>query len=505
MSSPLTALLSRTVRLSTRAGGTHLMRLFLGVLVLLTLMSTAAMSAMFGAAGLRLLSSLVWWSAAFITLAGIGLFCSAITEEKEEQTIGLLRMAGLRPFAILLAKASARFYDALMLFAVLLPFAMLAVTLGGVSVIQVLACAVALGAYIFLLVNLGLLLSVLRPTTQAASGVMALVLIITQLLPWLFWAYAPLAWLRESTVWHSLSQILATGYGGGLFSFQSASSVVAGLLMFGLSWLCFDRFVRDDEAQAPERMNVRSTSRLRWFGVARPPSGLRAVIWKDFHFGCGGRLMILIKPLLMIALVAVVILIGNSMGGRFDELQAYGITTQIVALLWLVFEFAIHLSRLFAQEVRWQTLTGLLSLPFSARDLAYAKLRAALLAMLPALALLGVGIFLAPADFFDGAGKTLTNWSGWAVLTTVVFFWHACAWLSLVIRRSPLIAAIGLVIGMWFVFGIVSSLFFFLAMSMGGNQGAMGIMQTFLILVYAVPTVLMHAQIARRMRLKGAQ
>ncbi len=501
MSTPTTALLARTVRLSTRGWGTHTTRLVLGVVVLFTLATTTTFSARFGAAGLHLLGSIVWWSALFITLAGIGLFCSAITEEKEEQTIGLLRMAGLRPMAILLAKSTARFYDAVMLFAILLPFTMLAVTLGGVSTTQVLACAVALAAYIFFLANLGLLLSVLRPTTQSASGMMVLVLILFYVVP-MFFSATPLGRLiNETTVWFRIQEILTTGYSGGMLSLQLWTSLGLGIGAFVVSLLLFDRCVRDEDAQAPERMSVRANSRLRLFGVSRAPAGIAAVTWKDFHFGCGGRTMSMVKPLMMLTLVGIGFIIFQTAFGNL-EIKNVGITLQFVALLWLIFEFAIHLSKIFAQEVRGETLTGLLSLPYSAAELAYAKLRAALLAMLPAMGVLVLGICMAPEEFFKGAAEILKESGGWMVIFMIVFFWHACAYLSLTLRRSPLIAALGLVIGIQFLYWMLAVMVMFSSMGRSSDGDAA---QFVLILIYAIPSIFMHAAIARRLVIKGAQ
>jgi hypothetical protein len=505
MSTPTTALLARTVRLSTRGWGTHATRMVLGVVVLFTLATTTTFSAFFGAAGLHLLGSIAWWSALFITLAGIGLFCSAITEEKEEQTIGLLRMAGLRPVAILLAKSTARFYDAVMLFAVLLPFTMLAVTLGGVSTTQVLAIAIALAAYIFLLANLGLLLSVLRPTTQSASGMMVLVLILFYVVPMFFWSYPLGRFINEATVWFRIQEILTTGYSGGVFSLQLWASLGLGIGAFVVSLLIFDRCVRDEDAQAPERMSVRANSRLRLFGVSRAPAGIAAVTWKDFHFGCGGRTMSMIKPLMMLTLVGVYFMVINIMGfsSQFASVEAkhVGISLQFIALLWLVFEFAIHLSKIFAQEVRGETLTGLLSLPYTAAELAYAKLRAALLAMLPAIGVLVLGICMAPDEFVKGASEMLTNTAGWMVIFMIVFFWHACAYLSLTLRRSPLIAALGLVIGIQFLYWMFAAMVLFSSMGRSSGDAA----QFVLILIYAIPSIFMHTAIARRLVIKGAQ
>lgn len=506
MSTPTTALLARTVRLSTRGWGTHATRMVLGVVVLFTLATTTTFSARFGAAGLHLLGSIAWWSALFITLAGIGLFCSAITEEKEEQTIGLLRMAGLRPVAILLAKSTARFYDAVMLFAILLPFTMLAVTLGGVSTTQVLAIAIALAAYIFLLANLGLLLSVLRPTTQSASGMMVLVLILFYVVPMFFWSYPLGRFINEATVWFRIQEILTTGYSGGVFSLQLWASLGLGIGAFVVSLLLFDRCVRDEDAQAPERMSVRANSRLRLFGVSRAPAGIAAVTWKDFHFGCGGRTMSMVKPLVMLTLVGVYFMVINIMGfsSQFANVEAkhVGISLQFIALLWLVFEFAIHLSKIFAQEVRGETLTGLLSLPYSAAELAYAKLRAALLAMLPAMGVLVLGVCIAPEDFFKGASETLKESAGWMVIFMIVFFWHACAYLSLTLRRSPLIAAMVLVIGIQFLYWMFAAMVMFASMGQSSNGDPALFV---LMLIYAIPSIFMHAAIARQLVIKGAQ
>ncbi len=501
MSTPTTALLARTVRLSTRGWGTHATRMVLGVVVLFTLATTTTFSARFGAAGLHLLGSIAWWSALFITLAGIGLFCSAITEEKEEQTIGLLRMAGLRPVAILLAKSTARFYDAVMLFAILLPFTMLAVTLGGVSTTQVLAIAIALAAYIFLLANLGLLLSVLRPTTQSASGMMVLVLILFYVVPMFFWSYPLGRFINEATVWFRIQEILTTGYSGGVFSLQLWASLGLGIGAFVVSLLLFDRCVRDEDAQAPERMSVRANSRLRLFGVSRAPAGVAAVTWKDFHFACGGRTMSMVKPLMMLTLVGIGFIIFQTAFGNL-EMKNVGITLQFVALLWLVFEFAIHLSKIFAQEVRGETLTGLLSLPYTAAEIAYAKLRAALLAMLPVTSVLVLGICMAPEEFFKGASYILKESGGWMVIFMIVFFWHACAYLSITLRRSPLIAALGLVIGILFLYWMFAAMVMFASMGRSSDGDAALFV---LMLIYAIPSIFMHTAIARRLVIKGAQ
>jgi len=67
----------------------------------------------------------------FITLAGLSSFASAITEEKEEMTLGLLRDDGAQSNRYLLGKSTEPMIGALLLLLVQVPFIMLAVTLGG--------------------------------------------------------------------------------------------------------------------------------------------------------------------------------------------------------------------------------------------------------------------------------------------------------------------------------------------------------------------------------------
>ena len=94
---------------------------------------------MVGAPGLHFLQEMVWLNLVFITLAGLSYFASAITEEKEEMMLGLLRMTDLNPVAILLGKSTSRLVGALLLLLVQVPFVLLAVTLGGVGLLQIAA------------------------------------------------------------------------------------------------------------------------------------------------------------------------------------------------------------------------------------------------------------------------------------------------------------------------------------------------------------------------------
>ena len=115
---------------------------------------------------------------ALIVLAGISFFATAITEEKEEETLGLLKMAGLNPLGLLLGKSTSRLINTLLLLGVQFPFTLLAVTLGGATVTQIVAGYAALAAFLILTANVGLLASVVFRRGGTASWAVLLFYLI---------------------------------------------------------------------------------------------------------------------------------------------------------------------------------------------------------------------------------------------------------------------------------------------------------------------------------------
>ncbi len=92
-------LFGRTLLLETRGWRSASVRIALGVGVLLMLVLAHATMGMRSAPGGSLLAILAWSAAILLTLLGLSYFPSAITEEKEERMLGLLRMAGMAPIA----------------------------------------------------------------------------------------------------------------------------------------------------------------------------------------------------------------------------------------------------------------------------------------------------------------------------------------------------------------------------------------------------------------------
>ena len=95
MTSPLLALFTRSLREDTRGRMTYFARGGLAAFTLLLTVGTTIGSRWKGAPGLEFFAVIVTLQAVCVTIAGLGYFASAVTEEKEDMTLGLLRMTNL--------------------------------------------------------------------------------------------------------------------------------------------------------------------------------------------------------------------------------------------------------------------------------------------------------------------------------------------------------------------------------------------------------------------------
>lgn len=179
------ALLERSLRTDARSLQSHLVRLGLMVSIYVALVFVSIIAQQFGAPGLRFFSAIVYLNVACLTLLGISFFSTTITEEKEEDTLGLMLMAGISPLSLLIGKLGGRLAAALLLIAIQYPFTLLAITMGGVSPAQVQAVYVGLGSYMVLLAGGGLLCSTLAPRTRTAGTWMVVALFVYGLVPFL--------------------------------------------------------------------------------------------------------------------------------------------------------------------------------------------------------------------------------------------------------------------------------------------------------------------------------
>ena len=167
MNLPAMALTVRSLRADNRAALTYVLRAGLG-LFLLGSLATSQLG-FSSAPGLSFFSSIIVMDFFAISAIALVVFASAITEEREEGMLGLLKMTGLNPVSILLGKSLSRLTNGAFLLLAQLPFTLLAVTLGGVSPRQIFAAYAALFAYMVFVCGLGLLMSTLSASTRQAG------------------------------------------------------------------------------------------------------------------------------------------------------------------------------------------------------------------------------------------------------------------------------------------------------------------------------------------------
>lgn len=527
MKLPAFTLLERSLRLEsrsplmcwTRAG-------LLGVILFVLFpIQTSAQLGMYGAPGLRFLTSMFWVNFLFITLAGLSYFASAITEEKEETMLGLLRMTGLNGVAILLGKSTSRLVGALLLLLVQVPFILLAVTLGGVGILQIAAAYGMLLAYTFLLCNLALLFSVVFRNTATAAGITLLFLLMFFVGP--YWGGAiedslashyhadldiggweivttMFRFWREATPFERVGAVFGTGFAGPVIGFQVVSNLIAGVLLFLLAWLLFDTCTREEKDAAPVhrlfwRRRASRRSRIPPYLVGAP-----AITWKDFTFISGGKFGLILKFAvlgLVVGLFNVILLESGDTITREGEGAVLIWVSVYTTAVWL----AVEASRIFKDEIRWKTLSSLMMLPISVRELAYRKVVGTLAGTLPLLVCFVVGEVIVPhhPDNIRGGVSTAPQEYGWRIMMVLqyILFLHLTAFLSLVLKRGALPLAIAI---QYLGGSIFMGFFSFFMVAVGGPSAIRGIVYISGI-VCVLLTVPLHFAIGYRLERAAAE
>jgi len=445
---------------------------------------------------LRFFWQIAWLNLFFISCAGIGFFSSAITEEKEEETIGLLQMAGLNPLGILLGKSTSRLIQAAMLLVVQFPFALLAVTLGGVTPHQIFAAYVALLAYMILLANVALVWSTVCQRGGTAAGMTTLIFAVYFMLPWAAKALSTdlisygwnqshaltgtlltaLDWAGSSSIWDRLTATTETGFHDPIFSRQVITNSVGGLACFLTAWLVFNPFTRSMTSQGVTRGFVlRSTSRIRFLSPGR--CWALPLVWKDFQFIGGGYSFAVVKLIAYSGLLALVVFLTSIEGMtassiRWGDVGQMYVTWMLAAV---IIESCILAARVFHDEVRLLTLSSLLMLPRTIPYLAYSKALGCLMGLMPSLLCLALGALLLPGVESQRALEILIEPYLWGGVLSVVIFLHLVALLSLFVKWGALPLALVLTVPMMSCCP-VGQLLFFVIGQQGGLRESYGVL-----------------------------
>ena len=467
---PIFALFVRSLREQSRAKFTPLSRGAIALLILIFIAMNERSFTNQSAPGQSVLVLLVMVNFFAIAIFGLSTFASAITEEKEDDTLGLLQMTRLNPLAILLGKSTARLCEGLLLLAVQVPFTMLCITLGGVSMDQVLRCYAILAAFLFFLCNVALLWSVVCRRTSRATSMTTLTGIVIYILP-LFLLSIGLAsrfggrhvqtWAESFSQWcisiNPVFDLARTVEPRGGFPFAADSvtfSLVGGGICFGLAWMLFAPCCNSGAETAPHRPE-KTTAPSGSLRTARPRPGRRAIAWKDFHFLTGGWRGLLIRTVVY-AMIGLLFVWWMATIER-SSLRAnnIGIMLWTFGLMSFTVEFGLVSARMFGVERKRKTLGTLYALPLGTGRLIREKILGALPQLIPSLTLALLGLALMAdwqhaRDWEPTAGiaarLTLT-------ISSYVFFAVLVMYLSLRMSRAPFATGLCLMFIIYIIVG----------------------------------------------------
>ncbi len=510
----LLALFVRSLREENRRISTYVVRIALiGFILILIAINHQASQFGGSAPGLRVFQSVTVFNLVFIVVLGLGYFSSAITEEKEDGTLGLLRMTDLNPLSILLGKSTSRLIGFLMLLLVQVPFVLLCVALGGVGWQQIFSCYLILLSFTFLLGNLALIFSVICARTPVSVAWTLAVLILVFGGVWFLGnllneaidtdlglsALGNLIWKGNPI--NSLMEVFKLGFNDTLVT-QPLSNIIAGILCFFIAWSVFDRYNQGEgRAASPGPKKPRWVSSQGSRPSTKPrPQGL-AITWREFYYEWGGTARLWLTLTLILIFSGVALGIGSILSHSSPPREAVAGTFIAIGLMWAGIQWMVEMATVFKHERRNQTWSALSLLPKSIPRIAYEKVLACLVATLPGILVAAFGFFIIADEILDGfrwqnVDEMLLVFAlglGW-----FLFLSHLIVYLSLFLKWGALPVSLVCAFMAQILISILGGLVAF------GMRSPMGIFTVWMIMLFGAATAL-HVMIGMRLAALAAK
>jgi hypothetical protein len=414
------ALVQRSLRVETRDVRIHLFRCCLPALFLITISTHFSSYEWRTAIGRDLFAWLIGYNYFFISAAAATFFATAITEEREAETLGLLRMAGVGSLTLVLGKWFPRLLSTGLLLLVQLPFTYLCITLGGILWPQILAAFASLAAHLVFVGGLALVCSVCSRTSSTACLWTALWLALIHLAGLLSgiglpggtggaaWWNALLLAITQFLGATRLIEVMQSGFVGSAWCYQVASNLLAGSILLLAGCVLFGRLPLDEPADSGK---IRSwLPKLSRLSSARRTWGSAPLFWHAFYLLTGGPVPLVLRFAghVAVSLVFNVFLISWNSRFRWDE---FGAVLIIWGLIATALEGAYVSAQVFRCEIAGQTWGTLCLLPKHVWEIAWPRWLGAALGILPGSLCLSAGILLNLHRFWGD----LTDSSLWLI------------------------------------------------------------------------------------------
>lgn len=364
-------LFKRSILVDGRQLANYLSWLACGVLLFFILTQMNSSSSITGLTYLGVTASI---NLIVILLTGVVGFSSTITEEKEDDTLGLLMMSGISPINLIFSKSMARIARGIFLTLSQFPFVIIAITLGGIALHQVIAIYITLLAFLIFLAFFCTFFSVIFETTTKAVTAAAS-------------ALALLAWstdnhfLYKMSPIYALEQILQLNYQGYWVSSQLIGSLSLGILFFILSIMTFNLFVLNEKHSLPKATSLKKTKTLKY-----GRSWQQAIFWKDFFYTLGGYRWWLLQGLVLFILTAMFV---NDYS--YFSWERATESTFISAIIIIIIQLTFIAQSILSKEFKEQTHSCLFTLPLGLGSILKEKLKAAALHVLPTATIVTLG------------------------------------------------------------------------------------------------------------------
>jgi hypothetical protein len=333
----------------------------------------------------------------YLGLAGCGFFATAVSEEKEDGILGLLRLTNLNALSILLGKSTSRLCAVLLLIAVQIPFLMLGVTMGGISVHRILSAYCLLGLFALSAANFALLCSVYFRRVWFASVLHSPAIIGAGfILPIL---YQPLmgagvakgwiadsparyeqieyfgSWLGDVSPFGHLRQITSGSVWEGHLAENAITHLSLAMVFFLAAWGLFDRWCYGAGEIAATATVGDCTGLFHPYASAPQTVAARDRV-EGFPFSIR-RLAGGLPPGVGYAVIATVVIIGVS---KMMQVTRQGIAQGLFfSGIWVLsVELAVFAALIWSREHWGHTLGSIVSLPRSLASIFGEKLWALL-------------------------------------------------------------------------------------------------------------------------------
>lgn len=277
---------------------------------------------------------------------------------------------------------------------------------------------------------------------------------------------------------------------------QVASNVIFAAAFFVLSILTFNYFNKDIDAVPVKKKSITAltgTSRRSWE---------RAIAWKEFVYNSGGKKYVIGKFVFYGILLIVIAWLSD-----FQDMENFGgFIAAIMFYGFIPLEITNMVSNMFPPEIKGKTLSTLMLLPMSAREICWAKLQGGLIGIIPSASYLLLGLLLSPG--ISMAMLRAIAEDPLEISTVILIFagelclfWHLVVAFSLLMNGwwAICLSLLGQYFGNLIFFMLMAMLFF-----NNNGSGSWILLSLFSVAIMIGISIALHVWIIRQLPLKAA-